>query len=92
MASTTPENGEVASSKKATYRITNWPAYDRALVARGDITFWFDQEAIIRSWTPEPTGQRGAPWRDADGAIQTLLVLSKCSTCPIAPSRGLVVP
>ncbi|BCU07708.1 transposase [Allochromatium tepidum] len=80
--STTAQTSEAAASPKATYRITNWPAYDRALVARGDITFWFDQEAIEQHWTPEPTGKRGAPWRYSDWAIQMLLVLKQVFHVP----------
>ncbi len=56
MSSTVPDSSEDVSPKKATYRVTNWPAYDRALVARGDITFWFDQEAITQRWTPAANG------------------------------------
>jgi hypothetical protein len=68
---------EAPATHQAAYRTTNWPAYDRALVARGDITFWFDPEALEPHWTPEPTGKRGAPLRYSDGAIQTLLVLKQ---------------
>jgi len=64
-----------SSATKATYRVTNWPEYDRALVARGNITLWFDEEFIHHHWRPEPTGQRGAPMKYSDQAIQTLLVL-----------------
>ena len=29
---------------KQTHQITNWPAYDQALVTRGSLTFWFTDE------------------------------------------------
>ena len=32
--------------KKAKYRVTNWPEYDRALVQRGSLTVWFDAEFL----------------------------------------------
>ncbi len=35
---------------KQTHTITNWPAYDQALVTRGSLTFWFTDEAISQ-WT-----------------------------------------
>lgn len=38
MSSTEPVS-QTACAQKGTYRGTNWPEYDRALVARGDITF-----------------------------------------------------
>ena len=34
------------------YRVRNWPDYNRALIARGSLTFWFDENA--------------AAWRNAD--------------------------
>ena len=64
-----------STSTKAKYRVTNWPEYDRALVERGNIMIWFDDDFIQRHWIPEPTGQRGAPQKYSNQAIQTLLVL-----------------
>ncbi len=29
---------------KQTPKITNWPAYDQALVTRGSLTFWFTDD------------------------------------------------
>ncbi len=31
------------------YKVRNWPAYNRALVRRGQLTLWFD-EAAIAAW------------------------------------------
>ena len=31
---------------KTKYRVGNWPAYERALVGRGDVTFWVTPEAL----------------------------------------------
>lgn len=88
MSSTVPDSGVDVSPKKAKYRVTNWSEYDRALVARGDITFWFDQEAITQRWTPAPTGKRGAPWRYSDWSIQTLLVLKQVFHLPYRSLEG----
>ena len=35
---------------KTKYRVANWPAYNRALVRRGDVTLWLTAEAIA-AWT-----------------------------------------
>lgn len=64
-----------STTAKAKYRVTNWPEYDRALVARGNIVLWFDEEHIRHHWHPESTGQRGAPIKYSDQAIQMLLIL-----------------
>jgi len=29
------------------YRIRNWRAYNRALINRGRLTVWFDEQAIL---------------------------------------------
>ena len=31
------------------YRVRNWPEYNRALVRRGSLTLWVDEQAI-KSW------------------------------------------
>lgn len=87
MSSTKPVS-QAPSGQKASYRVTNWPEYDRALVARGDITFWFDPEALQQSWLAAPTGKRGAPVLYSDGSIQTLLVLKQVFHLPYRALEG----
>ncbi len=36
---------------KTKYRVRNWAEYDRALAERGDVTVWFDEDAV-GAWTP----------------------------------------
>ena len=43
---------------KTKYRVGNWPAYDRALVQRGDVTLWLTPEAIA-TWEAVGVGKRG---------------------------------
>jgi hypothetical protein len=50
---------------KARYRINNWPAYDAALVDRGDLTVWVTPEALA-AWHPLPSGQRGRSFTYSD--------------------------
>ncbi|MFT5292080.1 MAG: hypothetical protein ACI8QC_004350 [Planctomycetota bacterium] len=38
-------NSRVHPKYKTRYRVTNWAAYDQALVNRGDITLWITPEA-----------------------------------------------
>jgi len=45
------------------YRIRNWPEYNRALVRRGSLTFWVDEQAV-RGWRDAGgTGPRGGRLR-----------------------------
>ncbi|MFT5153768.1 MAG: hypothetical protein ACI841_003773, partial [Planctomycetota bacterium] len=67
-------NSRVHPTFKTKYRVTNWAAYDRALVKRGDITLWITPKAI-NAWKAEPVARRGAPRRYSDLAIETALTL-----------------
>ncbi len=57
---------------KQTHTITNWPAYDHALITRGSLTFWFTDEAI-RQWTAPPSGHAGGQRKYSNLAIETAL-------------------
>jgi len=56
------------------YRIRNWRAYNRALINRGRLTVWFDEQAIIGWRHTEPAARPGAPRVYADLAIECALV------------------
>ena len=43
------------------YRTRNWPDYNRALIARGRLTFWFDEEAVLAWRNTDPRSGRGVP-------------------------------
>ena len=57
------------------YRVRNWPTYNRALIARVQLTFWFDEEAVMAWRNTDPRRGRGAPRVYSDTAIQCALVL-----------------
>lgn len=78
-----------ATTEKVQYRVTNWPEYDRALGQRGNLTIWFDEVCLRERWRPAPTGQRGAPFRYSDAAIQALLTLKAVFDLPYRMVEGL---
>ena len=59
---TTGRKSEVHPTYKTKYRVANWPAYNRALVRRGDVTVWVSSEAIT-AWMPRRSGRRGGQRR-----------------------------
>lgn len=77
-----------SSGGKAKWRVTNWSEYDRALVQRGDLTVWFDEEFVQKHWRPDPTGKRGAPMQYSDMAIQVLLTLKATFSLPYRALEG----
>lgn len=52
----------------------NWKEYNKSLVNRGKITFWFSPD-IAQSWSAPPSGRPGAQPRYSDIAIETISVL-----------------
>jgi hypothetical protein len=73
---------------KTQYRIRNWSAYNAALIARGSLTLWVDEEAV-RAWRyPGPT-QRGAQYRYAEAAISGMLTLRAVYHLALRATEGL---
>lgn len=62
------------NAQKDKYRITNWSAYNKSLVKRGDISVWFD-EAILESWFYTGPSQKGGQYVYSDKCIESLLGL-----------------
>jgi len=60
---------------KQRYRVTNWSAYDQALVNRGNLTISFDDASIRDQWTPPSPVGRGKPGLCSETAIQTCLTI-----------------
>lgn len=60
---------------KSTRKITNWLRYNKALLNRGSLTFWIDEQTI-KSWCcTEHHGRRGRGFVFSDVAIETALVV-----------------
>jgi hypothetical protein len=78
------------TSKKQTYRIRNWKEYNKALVQRGSLTIWFDQESIESWHASQPTGKRGRPQLYSDLAIQCCLTLKAVFHLPLRGTQGFV--
>ena len=74
---------------KTKYRVANWPAYNQALVRRGDVTVWLSSEAIA-AWTPRRSGQRGSQRRYSDLAIETALTLRLLYHLPLRQAEGFL--
>ena len=78
---------KVHPTYKTKYRVANWPAYNRALVRRGDVTVWVSSEAIA-AWTASRSGRRGGQRRYSDLAIETALTLRPSPISRCARPKG----
>lgn len=59
--------------EKGKYQVTNWPAYNRSLINRGDITLYFTEEAML-GWYDDGPVQKGAQYVYSDICIETMLL------------------
>ena len=80
---------KVHPTYKTKYRVANWPAYNRALVRRGDVTVWVSSDAIA-AWTPGRSGRRGGQRRYSDLAIETALTLRLLYHLPLRQAEGFL--
>ena len=74
---------------KTKYHVGNWPAYDRALVQRGDITVWLVPDAIA-AWEAVGVGKRGGQRQYSDLAIETALTLRLIFHLPLRQTEGFL--
>ena len=86
---TTGMQSKVHPTYKTKYRVANWPAYNQALVRRGDVTVWLSSEAIA-AWTPRRSGRRGGQRRYSDLAIETALTLRLLYHLPLRQAEGFL--
>ena len=74
---------------KTKYHVGNWPADDRALVQRGDITVWV-APAAIATWEAVGGGTRGGQRPSSDLAIETALTLRLIIPLPLRQTEGFL--
>ncbi|MBL6458886.1 IS5 family transposase [Belnapia sp. T6] len=71
------------------HRVTNWPAYEAGLRARGSLTVWFTAEAI-KAWRAERRTTRGGQPRYSALAITTALSLRTVFHLALRQTEGLM--
>ena len=73
----------------AVYRIRNWSAYNRALVQRGDLTVWLDDNALA-AWRYAGPAQHGGQFVYSDTAVETCLMLRSVYHLALRQTQGFV--
>ena len=79
----------MAGTRKGTYKITNWRKYNKSLVQRGSITFWFSEDVIEQWHHPNNPSKVGHPFVYSDTAVECLLVLRELFQLPYRQTEGL---
>jgi hypothetical protein len=72
------------------YRIQNWRAYNRALINRGRLTLWFDEQAIAGWPHTAPATGPGAPRLYADLAIACAVVFKSVYYLSLWAAQGFL--
>lgn len=77
-------------SGKLKYRIQNWSSYNKALVNRGNVTLWFEEDVIDHWRCSTRSGRRGRPFYYTDAVIELCLVLRYLHHLPLRATQGFV--
>src|SRR5262249_12221499 len=72
------------------YRIRNWHQYNRALISRGRLTVWFDEQAVAAWRNTQPAVGPGAPRLYADLAIDCALVFKAVYHLSLRAAQGFL--
>ena len=75
---------------KATYKIKNWKEYNRALVNRGNLTVWIEEETISGWLATEKSGRKGRSNTYTDAAIESALTLRGLLRFPLRQTQGFL--
>jgi heme-degrading monooxygenase HmoA len=74
---------------RSRYKTTNWKQYNKALINRGSLTFWIDEEAI-KEWKQSKQNKRGRPRRFSDLAITIALMVKRVFSLPLRTLQGFI--
>lgn len=78
-------------AKKA-YRVRNWREYNKALVSRGSIYLWIDEDVAKQWYESEPKKRkRGRPRTYSNLAIETCAILRVLYKLPYRNCQGFVM-
>lgn len=76
--------------EQAVYRTNNWKEYNQALINRGSLTFWIDEEAINSSICSEHHGNRGCSNLNLDTAITAALMVKRLFNLSFRAVQGFM--
>ncbi|MGB8704746.1 MAG: IS5 family transposase [Gillisia sp.] len=73
---------------KVQYKIRNWANYNRALIQRGSINIWVEEESLEKWYSSFHTCQAGRPEKYSDDAILMLLMLREVFKLTLRSLQG----
>jgi len=83
-------HGVAVMPKNKKHRISNWSDYNKALVKRGSLTVWFDQNTPDSWLSMDNPTRRGRPTVYSDLAIEFCLTIKALFKLPLRATQGFV--
>lgn len=84
-----PKTESIPRSPKKTYRLTNWPDYNQALIQRGAITLWLNEQTLAE-WYYQGPRLSGGILRYSDTCIQCALSIKAVLGLAFRQTQGLI--
>ena len=75
-------------AKKA-YRVRNWKDYNKSLVQRGSLTFWFSEE-VINNWKSDQKNNSHGNQKYSDMIVFCALTLRQLFRLPLRATEGMM--
>lgn len=70
------------------WKVSNWSAYNKGLINRGNVLVLIDWEALHKVWYPEQAKKNGCPFMYSDTAIEIVLTIGALFRLPLRQTQG----
>ena len=74
---------------KTRYRLTNWPAYNQALIQRGSLQLWVDEDTL-QNWYYQGPQKPGGAYRYSDACIECALRIKYVLALAFRQTQGFI--
>ena len=81
--------GSPSVKSQPEYRVKNWSSYNRALIARGSLTVWIDDD-FWGQWYDHRPSQRGAQFVYSDSTMEWMLTMRVLFGWPLRQTQGFI--
>jgi hypothetical protein len=83
-------NTQTAEKPKEKYKVTNWKTYNQALIDRGSLTLWIDEE-VVAGWYHNEEQKPGGMVIYSDRSIQCLLSIKSLFRLGFRQTQGFAL-
>lgn len=84
-----PKQQNEPQSPKAKYRLADWKEYNKALIHRGFVTLWLDEDTLSQ-WYYQGPRKPGGVFQYSDQCIQAALAIKAVFRLAFRQTQGLI--